>query len=619
MVSVVQATTVYVGKHGVDQAGCGTIDAPCRTIQYTVNHSVSDGDRISVWPGTYAETSGAGLEYLLFDAGESGKNLTVSAESGTADVTLTSGHASYLVLVNGMVGGSLTFEHINLSGPKTALVYWATTSATTPVTLTGCTLANSGTQASNFIVSGGGVPTARTLTFKDCTISYAGQYGMNLAPANAVTIQGGSIICTYAGAANPVSPFYYAHSGGSHLVVDSAAVSTTRGYAVGLSTLGRPITVQVTNCIINPAGGECGGGILIDRFASGVIRGNRINHGGGGGILLGVETVRPGDNNPRPLGRFIVEGNTITRTGTALTHSTLFALGADGGTGAPGSIRSHAVDVVDNVCVNGWYGLVIKCRANVLRNRVYGDKCLYLAGASGCVVRHNTCVAGGRLNPVDPFEYALGIAGNQAGHDCRFNTVANNIFVGNLECESVVYESSAAAATSNRIDRNLYWSEGTLVYKVNGVSKASLPEVRAAWAMDQPGTIYESNDENSAVAIPGLLSLDPENPLFLRYFDADGDRVPDACDHCPGTAAGAVVDAEGCPMPLPGDFDGDGDVDQGDLAAFITCTSRAALPPATGCASRDLDRDGDADQDDFGIVQRCRSNPGGAGDPDCAW
>jgi PKD repeat protein len=68
--------------------------------------------------------------------------------------------------------------------------------------------------------------------------------------------------------------------------------------------------------------------------------------------------------------------------------------------------------------------------------------------------------------------------------------------------------------------------------------------------------------------------------------DSDGDGVPDSRDLCPGTAAGTVVDTDGCPVPPAGrDMDGDGVPDRTD-----NC-KRVANPDQ---ADRDRDGKGDA-------------------------
>ncbi len=69
---------------------------------------------------------------------------------------------------------------------------------------------------------------------------------------------------------------------------------------------------------------------------------------------------------------------------------------------------------------------------------------------------------------------------------------------------------------------------------------------------------------------------------------------------------------------VPGDFDGDMDVDAADLDAMRLCRSGPAVPASAGCEGKDLDSDNDVDQDDFGILQRCYSGPDQPPDPTCA-
>ena len=100
--------------------------------------------------------------------------------------------------------------------------------------------------------------------------------------------------------------------------------------------------------------------------------------------------------------------------------------------------------------------------------------------------------------------------------------------------------------------------------------------------------------------------------------DSDGDGVPDDMDDCPNTPPDTAVDANGCPPTIPGDFDEDGDVDNGDIALFEFCGSGPSVPAIVLCQDMDLDMDGDVDQDDFGIVQRCHTGQNNPGDPSCA-
>ncbi len=68
----VQGETYYVATTGTDGPGCGTVAAPCRTIQYAAD-LVSAGDTVLIDPGTYAggitvETTGTETEPITFRA-----------------------------------------------------------------------------------------------------------------------------------------------------------------------------------------------------------------------------------------------------------------------------------------------------------------------------------------------------------------------------------------------------------------------------------------------------------------------------------------------------------------------------------------------------------------------
>jgi OmpA-OmpF porin, OOP family len=82
-------------------------------------------------------------------------------------------------------------------------------------------------------------------------------------------------------------------------------------------------------------------------------------------------------------------------------------------------------------------------------------------------------------------------------------------------------------------------------------------------------------------------------------LDSDGDGVPDDRDRCPGTSAGAKVDAQGCEL----DSDGDGVVDRLDRCPD---TPAGARVDARGC---ELDSDGDGVVD---RLDRCPDTPTGA-------
>jgi len=56
--------------------------------------------------------------------------------------------------------------------------------------------------------------------------------------------------------------------------------------------------------------------------------------------------------------------------------------------------------------------------------------------------------------------------------------------------------------------------------------------------------------------------------------------------------------------PVPGDIDGDGEVDAADAAALLTCVSGPEIAAPPDCAAADLDADTDVDLADVGTLQR---------------
>jgi hypothetical protein len=74
IVSVRASTgTIHVAPTGSDIPGCGTMEMPCRTIQFAVDVA-SSGDTIKLAQGTYTGT-GSAVVSLIY-SGSSGKNLT---------------------------------------------------------------------------------------------------------------------------------------------------------------------------------------------------------------------------------------------------------------------------------------------------------------------------------------------------------------------------------------------------------------------------------------------------------------------------------------------------------------------------------------------------------------
>jgi hypothetical protein len=71
--------------------------------------------------------------------------------------------------------------------------------------------------------------------------------------------------------------------------------------------------------------------------------------------------------------------------------------------------------------------------------------------------------------------------------------------------------------------------------------------------------------------------------------------------------------------PIPGDFDGDLDVDADDFAHLQACLSGAGNTQTNpDCFDAQLDGDDDVDSADLQIFLDCLSGPGIPGDPNCA-
>ncbi len=100
--------------------------------------------------------------------------------------------------------------------------------------------------------------------------------------------------------------------------------------------------------------------------------------------------------------------------------------------------------------------------------------------------------------------------------------------------------------------------------------------------------------------------------------DADADSMGDTCDACPTNAVGAAVDASGCPLPIPGDYDHDGDVDQEDFGSLQLCIAGPAIPISDpSCRRADLDADNDVDSFDVAEFIACFEGAGVAANPAC--
>lgn len=126
------------------------------------------------------------------------------------------------------------------------------------------------------------------------------------------------------------------------------------------------------------------------------------------------------------------------------------------------------------------------------------------------------------------------------------------------------------------------------------------PEIFGGLSFGFGGTPSDADKDG----VPDKIDQCPGTPAGARIdangcpIDGDGDGVPDGLDKCEGTAKGATVDAAGCPA----DADADGILDGLDKCS---ATPTGARVDAAGCPS-DSDNDGV-----FDGIDKCEGTPTG--------
>jgi hypothetical protein len=101
-------------------------------------------------------------------------------------------------------------------------------------------------------------------------------------------------------------------------------------------------------------------------------------------------------------------------------------------------------------------------------------------------------------------------------------------------------------------------------------------------------------DQGNAPGVPDSFEHEGLSRGTYYYAVFAHDEEP---NYAPAALAQATI--------LPGDFDGDGDIDQTDFAHLQACFGGEAVTYSPGCRDADLNVDGDVDSGDFSLFAPC--------------
>lgn len=106
------------------------------------------------------------------------------------------------------------------------------------------------------------------------------------------------------------------------------------------------------------------------------------------------------------------------------------------------------------------------------------------------------------------------------------------------------------------------------------------------------GSYYGGNRQETVELFRGFIPEFEEwiMPGIPTSTDADGNGTPDECE-------------------AKGDLNDDGNVDLGDLSAFLDCLDGPDVAVEASCARADFDNDADADLKDIALLQATFQGP----------
>ncbi|MDM8005332.1 MAG: right-handed parallel beta-helix repeat-containing protein [Phycisphaerae bacterium] len=574
----------------------------------------------------------------------------------TAEQTVTSGTLDGFVIEGGNAnstdgggivcnGASLLIANCTLR--KNASSGWGGGCRTSgPISFIRCVFTN------NASSSGAGLYSASAnLTLTDCAFdwNYAQQSGSGLYCTGSVSINlsncifsngdawfgsGGAIYCT-ANVFRAVGCLFSGNTAlnsGGGVYLDSASVATLSDcvlvgnevwhqggggvYAAKFVSLGR-CTFQD-----NIAWYSAGAGACIQQGSSPISECRFIgNEAGtdGGGIYIGNAASSPAITGCIFSGNLANRGGAIYSAGyPAINRCFLSGNSAQDSGGGLYSIIPTKAPVLYNclftgntagnvacaVFDNSVGATLTNCTFNTNLN-AQGGEALLLFGGSANKARVTNCIFWGHATSISGGQPAVTYTCIQGGHDGT----------GNIDRDPLFVDADGPDDVAGTEDDNLHLSESSPCIDAGYNYACWL----AGLTVDFDGNPRFSDCPAVPDSGNGLPPIVDMGAYEWIPPDADGDHIPDGSDQCFGTIPGVPVDATGCPAPIPGDFDRDGDIDDADVDQFEACATGPGISQSGDvCAKAKVDGDDDVDQIDFAITQRCYSGENVPADPNCA-
>ncbi len=206
--------------------------------------------------------------------------------------------------------------------------------------------------------------------------------------------------------------------------------------------------------------------------------------------------------------------------------------------------------------------------------------------------------------PSGSYGYALAIAGEVRRYDVTLGASAARIGINGSESSTVLtreiaYQGSLPGETFT-VEAMLWPASGSLNYRITDDASWLAVDTAHGTSNGEADTITISYSTNSLTPgeYTGVITVaDPAAVVSQQTV---------------------TVNLTVHPPPIPGDFDGDDDVDQADMARMQVCLSGATVPQEDpDCQAAKFDGDSDVDQDDMQKFLGCLSGPGTMGDYNC--